>query len=183
MADPEKPEDAKPEGAGALDAVVRAHEAALLRYAARLLNNAGAAEDVVQTAFIRLHAHWHESRAWADDHLRNWLFKTTHNAAVDYIRSEERRRKLHEAHAEEAAQEAPSEQAAQVDGDEKMRLALENMSALDDAEREVLILRLQEGLSYKQIAKVTGRSEGNVGCLLHFAVKKLSMRLKKAGAI
>jgi DNA-directed RNA polymerase specialized sigma24 family protein len=46
-----------------------------------------------------------------------------------------------------------------------------------------VILRLQEGLSYQEIAGITGRTEGNVGCILHHAVKKIAAGLKKSGVI
>ena len=46
-------------------------------------------------------------------------------------------------------------------------------------ERQVLLLRLQEGLSYEEIAGVTGRSSGYVGTLLHQAVRKLAATIQK----
>lgn len=166
-----------------MEHVMAAYEAALLRYASRLLNNADAAQDVVQTAFIRLHEHWSECSQWAADHLKNWLYRTTHNAAVDYIRREERLKKLHDAHAAEVDEAAEPGQVHAMDADDRRRAVLAHVGALDQAEREVLLLRLQEGLSYAEIARITGRTEGNVGCLLHFAVKHLGRRLKRAGVI
>ena len=166
-----------------METVMVTYEAALLRYATRLLNNADAAQDVVQTAFIRLHEHWAECSLWAADHLKNWLYRTTHNAAVDYIRREERLRKLHGSHAAETGETAEAEQGRQLDADARKQLVLTHVATLADAEREVLLLRLEEGLSYQEIAHITGRTEGNVGCLLHFAVKHLGRRLKKAGVI
>jgi len=65
--------------------------------------------------------------------------------------------------------------AEQID---QMNLVLANLRKLDLAERQVVLLRLQEGLSYKEISRITGRTEGNVGCLLHHAVKKLSQCVK-----
>ena len=164
-----------------LETVMATYEAALLRYATRLLNNADAAQDVVQTAFIRLHEHWAECSGWAADHLKNWLYRTTHNAAVDYIRREERLRKLHDSHAAETGDSLDAVQGRELDAEDRKKLVLAYVAKLDEAEREVLLLRLQEGLSYDEIARVTGRTQGNVGCLLHFAVKNLGRRLKKAG--
>ena len=129
-----------------MDTVMATYEAALLRYATRLLNNAVAAQDVVQTAFIRLHEHWAECGGWAADHLKNWLYRTTHNAAVDFIRHEERLRKLHGSHAAETGETADAEQGRELEADDRRKLVLSFVAALDGAEREVL-LRLQEGLS------------------------------------
>ena len=76
------------------------YQATLLRYATRVLNNADAAQDVVQEAFIRLHGNWEKVQRRGVP-IKGWLFRTTHNAAVDYIRKESRRRLLHEKQSKE----------------------------------------------------------------------------------
>jgi len=168
---------------GEIETVIAAHQTPLLRYASRLLNNADLAQDVVQTAFLRLCDCWTESRAWTETHVRAWLYRTTHNAALDVIRSEERRRKLHEKHAEEYPAEDPPRQDEALELADRQKLALDALAGMPEIEREILILRLQQGLSYIQIAAITGRSEGNVGCILSNASKELARRLRKTGAV
>ncbi len=51
------------------------------------------------------------------------------------------------------------------------------LSRLPERQQELLRLRLQDGLSYKQIAEVTGLSQTNVGYLLHQAVSSLRKTL------
>lgn len=162
--------------------VMTRHEPALLRYAARLLNNADAAQDVVQETFIRLHRRWGPGGP-RGDHLLPWLYRTAHNAAVDFIRREERRRRLHQQAADEMEQSLPPPAASADDHDERLRRVLAHVAELSPGEREVLLLRLQEGLSYQDISRVTGRTIGNVGCLLHNAVRRLSQSLKQAGVV
>ncbi len=58
---------------------------------------------------------------------------------------------------------------------------LEQIDRLKPHEKQVLVLRLQEGFSYAQIAEITGRSQGNVGNILHHAVARLSGLVAKAG--
>jgi len=165
-----------------LETIVARYESALLRYATRLLNDAAAAQDVVQEAFIRLHRHW--TPAGPDDgRLRQWLYRTTHNAAVDHIRGEQRRRHLYERNALEQPDSAPPSAPAELEAADRKRLVLERMTQLDPSEREVLLLRLQEGMSYLEIARATGRRVGTVGCLLHTATRKLAESLRKAGAL
>ncbi len=163
------------------ESVVAEHEGPLLRYAARLLNDAAAAEDVVQEALVRLYRHW--TPALPNDHrLRQWLYRTTHNAAVDHIRAESRRRHVHE----EAAREHElfaSSATAEMEAADRKRAVLDRLGELDPSEREVLILRLQEGLSYRDIARITGRRIGTVGCLIHTATRKLVERLKQGGVL
>lgn len=153
----------------AMDAIVSAHESALLRYATGIVNDPHAAQDVVQNAFIKLFRLWKPGLHPSDD-LRAWLYRVTHNEAVDHLRRERRLSLLHFRHAEE---DPPADPPVN-DRSEQLEAVLAGARRLDPAERQVLLLRLQEGLSYREISRITGRSEGNVGCLLHHAVKKLS---------
>ncbi len=158
-----------------MDAVVEDHEAALLRYATRIVGNSFAAQDVVQTVFIQLFSHWRED--WqSSPRLKSWLYRVTHNEAVNHIRRESRRRALHEKAAleqQDAAGDDPMEaRKAQV---------LEQLDRLKPHEKQVLVLRLQEGFSYARIADITGRSQGNVGNILHYAVARLAGLVAKAG--
>ncbi len=166
----------------AAEAIVARYEKALLRYAARLLNDADAARDVVQEAFIRFFRRW--TPEWTDDgRLRQWLYRTTHNAAIDHIRRERRRRDLHERDARERAPAAVPDAPERMEEADRHRLVLAFVAQLDPSEREVLLLRLQEGLSYAEIARATGRRVGTVGCLLHTATRKLAERLRQAHVI
>ena len=160
-----------------LDALVAEHQAGLLRYAARYLNDAAAAQDVVQEVFIRFCRSWTPA-ACPRNRLHFWLYSLTHNVAVDHIRRENRRRRLHQDHLDVQSIRGTGETA---EIERRRRLVLENMHRLSPAERQVLILRLQEGFSYQEISQITNRTEGNIGCLLHNATKKLSEALKQQG--
>lgn len=163
-----------------LEGAMKAYQSVLLRYASRILNNADAAQDVVQEAFIRLHGNW-QKVADRQVPLKGWLFRTTHNVAVDYIRKESRRCRLHQQQSEETdPQVHASDQHAR---DKRHELVFRHLHVLKPKERSVLVLRLQEQMSYKEIAAVLKRSEGYVGTLVHTATKKLSQSLKQAGVV
>jgi RNA polymerase sigma-70 factor (ECF subfamily) len=165
-----------------LEMIISEHEAGLLRYATRLLNDPNTAKDVVQGTFIKLCQGWQDGARPAKQ-LKGWLYRVTHNGAVDYIRKESRLKVLHETQAEETGMSEPPRQRGALQRKEAMDLALEHMRKLKPEEQQVVILRLQEGMSYREIAEVTKRSEGNVGCILHHAVKKLAKSLKQAGVV
>jgi RNA polymerase sigma-70 factor (ECF subfamily) len=168
--------------AGGIDVedVVAEYETALLRYAVRLVNDTSAAQDVVQDVFIKLCKSW-KNGAQPGPQMKSWLYRVTHNAAIDYIRKESRLRLLHERQAEEMISPPDKSPRRKLQAKESMELALEHLKRLDPREQQVVILRLQEGLSYREIAEVTQRSEGNVGCVLHHAMKKLATSLRRAG--
>ncbi len=62
---------------------VRQHQAALIRYAARLLGDPDRARDVVQDAFVKLMV---QPRAQIDGHVVEWLFTVCRHRALDVAR-------------------------------------------------------------------------------------------------
>lgn len=52
-----------------------------------------------------------------------------------------------------------------------------NLRQLSEQQQEILRLRLHAGLSYRQIADVTGLTVSNIGYHLHHAIKKLRHRM------
>ena len=102
MSDP----DTRARKRAAFEHMVATYEAPLLRYAARLLRDPDAAQDAVQNAFLRLYRNW--PGAWEPGPaVSSWLYRVTHNAAVDYLRRESRLQTLHQREAEEQPQELP----------------------------------------------------------------------------
>src|SRR5215468_7418151 len=77
-----RPEKAKAEsGWETIEELFEALESPLLAYAIRFTGEAGAAEDMVQEAFMRLHAQFDEVRE-----PRKWLYRTVHNLALNHRR-------------------------------------------------------------------------------------------------
>lgn len=155
------------------DAAVAAFQAPLLRYAARLLNNATLAQDAVQNALVKLTRRVPPPDGPSDE-VRNWLFRVTHNEAVDLIRAEESRHRTLERFAQQQMCETAEDAA-----DEREALVLACLPALPPLQRQVVLLRLQQGLSYEAIAEIVGEKSGYVGNLLHHAVKALAAEVKR----
>ena len=71
-------------------------------------------------------------------------------------------------------QDGPDQKAEQT---ETNSLVLKLVSQLPENQREVVRLKFQGGLTYKQIAEVTGLSKTNVGFLIHTGLKSLRKQL------
>ena len=167
-----KPEDQEQE----LEDIVARHEAALLRYATRLVNDVTAAQDVVQKTFIKLCHSW-KTGTHPTAQLSAWLYRVTHNAAVDYIRSESRRSTLLKKHASD--REARTARGPnQNEISEAADLAAQMLKLLSLRERQLVILKVYEEKSYREISAITGLTESNVGYILHHSMKKLAEMLK-----
>ena len=179
-----RPDKASAEsGWESIEELFEALESPLLTYALRFVGEAGAAEDIVQEAFMRLHAQFEEVRE-----PRKWLYRTVHNLALNHKRDNAKIISLNEdaeggspAVAEASdPQPLPDEQIARMEGIGLVRLSVET---LDARGRELIRLKFNEGLSYKEISERTGLSVGNVGYLLHHAIKTVGEELARNGMI
>lgn len=157
--------------------LVEMHAADLTRYAASILGDADAAKDVVQDSFIRL---WSEPREQVEDHVRPWLFRVCRNRALDLRRKGGRMKPLSDVDTatRPAEGKGPKESVEQRDSHEQV---LELIQRLPENQREVVRLKFQNDLSYKEIASVTELSVSNVGFLLHTALKTLRAQVATTG--
>lgn len=156
-----------------LDALER-HERPLVSYVRRLVGDVEAARDAVQEAFLRL--------CRADPppkgaHTRAWLFRVCRNLAIDHLRKEGRMSPLETPIADVPARAAPDVQVARADEAERLRAWVGELSP---PQQEVVRLRFQDALSYREIAVVTGTSVSHVGVLLHRALAALRARRTRA---
>lgn len=145
------------------------YEAHLLRYAARLLGDNEAARDIVQETFLQL---CKTRRSRVEEHLAPWLFRVCRNRAFDLRRKEKRVQPLSEVESQNIESPEPSPQAAAINSQGAENL-LGMVQKLPDNQKEIVFLRFQSGLSYKEISEVTGHSVSNVGVLIHTAVRSI----------
>jgi RNA polymerase sigma factor (sigma-70 family) len=155
-------------------------ESPLLSYALRLLGERAAAEDVVQEAFMKLHAQFTEVRE-----PRRWLYRTVHNLALNQLRQAGKIVPLPRPADGQSTDTAdpeplPDEQIVRWEGIGLVRLSL---GTLDERSREVVRLKFNEDLSYKQIAERTGLTPSHVGYLLHHALKAIAAELARTGLV
>lgn len=78
---------------------------------------------------------------------------------------------------ERSASQEPSP-AAQVEGRDNTRRALRLVNGLPANQQEVIRLKFQNGLSYKEISGITRLSVSNVGFLIHTALKTLRRQMQ-----
>ena len=162
------------ERCAALQRLVDTYESALLRYVTRLMGNPSFAEDVVQNTFIKFIRQW-EGAPEPSPALSSWLYRVAHNETIDHIRKESKRQTLH---AEHGAAD-PSDEPDPAPVSDRAENAAEALKRLTDRERQLVVLKVYEEKSYKEIAEITGLTTGNVGFILHTAMKKLATILAK----
>lgn len=148
--------------------LVRRHAQAL----ARFLAAAGAPEsdldDVVQEAFVRAFRALAQFRGHCQ--FRTWLFTIGGNVLKDARRRAQRVRVVPLGEELPARDGDPYERA--VAGEAERRLE-EGLRRLPRLQREVFLLRAQQGLEYEEIAAALGTTPGAARVHYHHAVKQL----------
>lgn len=133
---------------------------ALLGYFRRQPALAGTAEDLLQDTFVRALAH--PDRLRTSISQRAYLFGIARHVGIDALR---RQRPT-----VEMAADAPASTNAPDGRLEPMRQAI---SRLPEPQREALILKLQQDLSYAEIAEALDIPVGTVRSRLHLALLHL----------
>lgn len=147
-------------------------EGPLVRYTTRLLGDVDRARDVVQDCFLRL---CRQQKSDVQDHLAEWLFAVCRNRALDL------QRKKDMVTLDTDLASGTTGPGARLEQREQLKLVRGRLDGLPSRDQEVVRLKFQEGLSYKQISAVTDLSVSNVGFILHQALKRLRSELTPQG--
>jgi len=145
------------------------------------------AEDLVQESFVKAYLSLRDFKQ--DSAFYTWLYRIVHNMAIDYRRKMARRGGAHVEFDERMVQgavprneekastsvlenriEGPQEALLRKEREARLRSALKEIS---EEHRIAITLREVDGLSYDEIAEVTGVAKGTVMSRLHYARKKI----------
>ena len=167
-------------------AIVGQYESPLLRYVGQLLgSNRDGAEEAVQEAFLRLHRQVSEHGRASIENLSAWLFRVAHNLAISTVRRRELERRLREESKDDPlADGADGEPVNALDvlvRKEMCERALAELQMLPQKHKEVLLLKIIQGFSFREIGEITGLSVSHVSYRMNQGLRELSRRLKGAG--
>ena len=154
----------------ALGLLAKRHHAAAYRVALSLIGQDDLAQDVVQDSFLKAFRALGGFRA--DASFRTWLLTITANEAKGALRRSGRRREsvLDEGVSEASEELDPAEAAVVADEARRARSVLER---LPEKQRLSVTLRIEEGLSFREIGEVTGSSEGAARVNYFHGIRKL----------
>jgi RNA polymerase sigma-70 factor, ECF subfamily len=124
---------------------------------------------VVQDTFVRAFASLDGFRG--DSALRTWLFTIARRLVLDRRRAARRRGDQVEVHERDAATEYDSLDS--VVADETQRRLRAAMERLSPTQREVFVLRVSEGMSYREIADTVDTTEGAARVHYHNAMRAI----------
>ena len=142
---------------------------ALLLFARRWTNCRAEAEDIVQEAFVRFWRRQHsiENRAL--------LYATVRSTALDHLRSDQRRARREAAVALDGAQHLEPQFTTVDEGQQMLAAAVER---LPNEQREVVILKIWNELTFAEIGHVLEISQNTAASRYRYALGALKKILQ-----
>jgi RNA polymerase sigma-70 factor, ECF subfamily len=157
----------------ALEALVRGYQHLIVRHCTAMLGDAAQGEEVAQEVFLGAYAAMPRFRREAS--VRTWLLAIARKQCLKALRDRGRRRRIEADQRREIARGAhrappdPSKEDPEV----LQQRVQQGLARLGAAERTVLLLRYETGLTLAEVAHVLGRSEAGVRRQLARALAQL----------
>ncbi len=148
--------------------LVRRHASALARFLAGAGADPGEVEDLAQEAFFKAFrgvAGWRRESSF-----RSWLFSIASNLRKDAYRRAKGRVVLS---LEDHDASVPHDAASELVADETAGRIQAELTRLPRLQREVFLLRVQQGMDYGEIAAALGTTAGAARVHYHHAIKRL----------
>jgi RNA polymerase sigma-70 factor (ECF subfamily) len=143
----------------AFGTLVRRYQDQVYRFILRMVGSHDEALELTQEAFMKA---WQALPEWRPEaQFRTWLFSIASNTATDSLR----RRKVVEFVPLDEDYDVPGEAtdpAAQLQAKQDVRALEAALKRLPDDQREIVLLREIENMSYSEISAALGISEGTV---------------------
>jgi len=154
----------------ALGVLVRRHSEAVYRVALSIARDPDLAQDISQDAFLKAFRALKGFRG--DSAFRTWLLTIAANTARGALRREGRRRETDIETAPPVASEEKAPDASVEISSESFR-ARKALAELPEKQRLSIQLRVDEGLSFREIGEVTGSTEGAARVNYFHGIRKL----------
>ncbi|MDG5767713.1 RNA polymerase sigma-70 factor [Balneolales bacterium ANBcel1] len=147
----------------------------LCEYAYSYVKQEEVMEDVVQEVFVRI---WENRYRWEPRvAVRAYLYRSVYHQVINDYRKKRFETPLKEDSEANIPDRIPSPM-EQLHGQDASNSIQQAISALPERRREILVLRLLHGLSYKEISATLGISVNTVDTQIRRALKTLRARLK-----
>ena len=155
---------------GLLESIYREYFKNVYNYIGFRINNHFDAEELTSLVFEKAIAKW--GRYNPDFPIEAWLIGIAKNTVTDYLRA---RGRGHFVSLDSIIDfVSPGKQPDEIAVvNEKNRTLMAAMASLKGQERQILSMKFATDLTHREIAKMLGLSESNVGVIVHRAIKKL----------
>jgi RNA polymerase sigma-70 factor, ECF subfamily len=154
----------------AMDALVERHYGSVFRLCRSILGDPDRVDDAVQESFIRAYRALPKFRGAST--FRTWLLSIAGNEARGALRKSKRRREIALEDAGQVTSGDPDVAEQTVVRDEAVRVRL-LVERLPEKQRLAVTLRIDEGLSFREIGEIIDSSEGSARVNYHHGIRRL----------
>jgi len=136
------------------------HARALLLFAQGIIADVMVAEELVQDAYVKL---WMaRDRIQNEIHLKSFLYQTTRNACIDYLRTNGSRSKRLVVELDENINQPDADLLARMIHAETLQFVFQEVKKLSPAQQQVFRLTFIEGLTTEEICTKLGMTANAV---------------------
>lgn len=171
----------------AFDVLLRRHQTRIFNYIIRIIKNEDIANDIFQETFVKAILTIKQGRYTENGKFPAWISRIAHNLIIDYYRQEK----------SENLQSADLEDVDILNRKELCEATIEDMiiseqiredvkyliEELPSLQREVLVMRYYQGLSFKEIAELTNVSINTALGRMRYAIINLRRLAKEKDII
>jgi len=152
----------------ALEEIVSKYQKPIFFYILRTVWDEADAADLSQKTFVNAFRSIH--RFDRRSNFKTWLYRIAINVCKNHFRDDPRRREVNIEGMVFVDEMNPLDRI--ISEEEGMRLSMA-LNKLPEKQRDTVTLKVYQGLKYREIAEITGCSEGTAKANFHFGVKKL----------
>ncbi|GBU08719.1 RNA polymerase subunit sigma-24 [Bacteroidales bacterium] len=162
----------------AFDVLLTRHKANIFSYIYFIVRNRELAEDIFQETFVKAVVTIKQGRYTESGKFRAWISRIAHNLVIDHFRQEKNERTISNDDCEfDLLNNAKFSDGTVEDNmvkDQILSDVKKLVNFLPDNQKEVLVLRYYQDLSFKEIADITGVSINTALGRMRYAI--LNMR-------
>jgi RNA polymerase sigma-70 factor, ECF subfamily len=159
--------------AAAFGPLMKIYRKQLFSYLLRLSGNREDAEDIFQETLVKT---WKGIRKYSNrQKFSSWLFAIAHNAAMDKLRKRNKEKMISKIEPDELHHS--SDPHKELIGKEIRTKIEKAVEFLPFKQKEVFLLRINSGMSFKEIAQTTNEPLNTVLSHMHYSVKKIKSLL------
>jgi len=156
----------------AFEGIVKRYRRMVYFVALKMVGNHDDADDMAQKTFISAYKNLKNFRQ--ESSLKTWLFRIAVNFSKNLLRDRGRRQGEQ---LTEASASAPSRVLDRLEKEQQRKILADAVKGLPNRQREVFHLRVNQELSFAEIAEVIGCSVSAAKVNYHYAVKSLLGRI------
>jgi len=162
----------------ACEFLVQRYNNRLFNFILRYMEDRSAAEDLVQEVFIRVYTSAHKFKRIDGVKASTWIFKIAYNLSMNEIKRYRRYQQLRDELNQKTKNQGEKPHSKPIEKLEIKKDIISALNLLPENQRAALLLRVNEGFSYKEISEILNRSISSVESLIFRARKGLKDNLK-----